>query len=107
MMNELKMPDAFAGFSLEAHEAVAEEIVAQPMAAIHITGGRGQGQIDVTEFFIGAQIRPCINGACVLPRPVLPGFHAKVAFLRNNSKRPSQLAGLDIIAADIAASSFL
>src|SRR6267142_5435862 len=104
-MDELKMPDAFAGFSLEAHETVAEEVVTQPVAAVHITRRRGQRQINITEVFIGTQIGPCINGACVLPRPVLPGFDAKLALLRNNSERPSEFAGLDIIAANIATSS--
>src|SRR5437660_8012099 len=107
MMDELKMPDAFAGFSLEAHETVAEEVVTQPVAAIHITRRRRQRQVDITEFFIGTQIGPCIDGACVLPRPALPRFDAKLALLRNNSERPPELAGLDVIAADIAASSLL
>src|SRR2546430_1822430 len=107
MMDELKMPDTFPGFSLEAYETVAEEVVAQPVAAIHITRRRGERQIDITKFFIGSQIGPCVDSACVLPRPVLPGFDPGFALLRNDSKRPQELACLDVITADIAASSLL
>src|ERR1041385_9188055 len=106
MMDELEMPDPLAGFSLNANETVAEEIVPEPVPAIHITRGRSQREVDVAKFFIGAQIRPCIGGTCVLPRAVLPGLDSKVAFLWNNFKGPSELTGFDVVAADVAARIF-
>src|SRR5215831_9831843 len=36
VMHELIVPDTFARFRLEAHKTVAEEIVAKPVASIHV-----------------------------------------------------------------------
>src|SRR5215471_2893954 len=40
VMHELIVPDTFARFRLEAHKTVAEEIVAKPVASIHVARRR-------------------------------------------------------------------
>ena len=107
VMDQLEMPDTFTGFCLQAHQTVAEEIVAEPVPAIHVACRRRQRQVDITEFFIGTEIGPGVNSAGIFPRPVFPSLNAELALSRNGSKRPPELPGFDVITAYVAASSFL
>ncbi len=102
VVDDLKMPDAFAGARVEAHQAFVEEIVAGAMAAVEIAGGRFDGQIDVAEFGIGAHGRPDGGVAGVFPGSVLPGFVAEFARLRDGVEGPEQLAGANVEAAHVA-----
>src|SRR5262249_13463423 len=107
VVDELKMPDAFTGVGPDAHETVAEEIVSKPVPAIHVACRRGQREIDVSEFFICAEVRPGIDGTGVLPRPVFPTFDTELAILWNYFKCPPDFARLHVVCANVATSSFL
>src|SRR5262245_6839148 len=67
VMNSLKMPDSLARLSLDANEAVAEKIIAEAMTAVHVACRRRQGQVDVAQLFVCAEIGPGIDGARVFP----------------------------------------
>src|SRR5262245_51399675 len=106
-MHELIVPDTFARFSLEAHKTVTEEIVAEPVAPIHVTCRRRQRYINVAELFIGTQIGPGVCRARVFPGAVLPCLDAELALLRNSLESPAELTGLNIVSADVAGRTFL
>src|SRR6185369_11518750 len=39
VMRQLKMPHAFAGVGFHADEGLAKQVVAEPVAAVHVAGG--------------------------------------------------------------------
>ena len=48
-MHGLEVPHAFAGRGVEADQALGEQIVAAPMAAVVVVGRRTEGQVHVAE----------------------------------------------------------
>ena len=57
-MRDLVMPDALAGFEIDADDRIAEQVAAQPMAAIVVVGRSFDRQIGVAEFGIDRDRRP-------------------------------------------------
>ena len=55
-MDDLKMPDSFARPCVQADDALAEKIVAEPMPAVEVMRRGFHGQIDVAQFRVGAII---------------------------------------------------
>ena len=102
MMDELIVPDLFAGRRIKADEAVAIKAVPQAVAAVIIVGRRTHRQIDVTQFLVRAHRRPDIGVAGFLPGVLLPGLDAGLALLRHGMKGPEQFAGHDVKSPDIA-----
>src|SRR2546428_14052957 len=101
-MDKLEMPTTCPVFGLQPHQTVAEEIVAEPVPAIHVACRRRQRQGDITEFFIGTEIGPGVNSAGIFPRPGFPRLNAEPALSRNGSKRPPQLPAVDFITSSVA-----
>ena len=98
-MHGLETPDAAPGLDLEADQALGEEVVAGPMAAVEV-GRHGVGrQIDVAQFGVGAHRRPHRDLAGIAPRVALPAVVAVLARLRHRVERPQQLAGAHVVAA--------
>ncbi len=58
MMQRLEMPHALPGLRVEADDALGEEIVSVSRAAVIVARRFFSRQIDVAEFFVGAQERP-------------------------------------------------
>src|SRR4029453_17032373 len=58
VMRQLKMPHAFAGVRLHTNEALAKEVVAKAVAAVHVTGRRSDRHVHVAEFLVGTEERP-------------------------------------------------
>ena len=64
MMHDLEVPLPLAGLQIDADQAVAEQIVARPLAAVVIRGRRLHRQINQPEIFGSTVI--CVH------TPVLP-----------------------------------
>ena len=102
VMDELVIPDHFAGTGVEADEAIGEEIVACASAAVEIAGGHFDGEINEAEFLIAAERRPGARVAGVFPRIVIPRFVASFAVLRDGVERPEFFSCADVEAANVA-----
>ena len=67
VMGGLKVPDAFAGFGIEADDACTEEIVAGAVAAIVVIGRSAEGEVDVAKRFVAAEGCPGAYAPAALP----------------------------------------
>ena len=106
MMDDLKMPDSFAGPCVQADDALAEKIVAEPMPAVEVMRRGFHRQIDIAQFRVGAHHRPDACVTSVFPRAVFPGFIAELARLRDRVKSPEQFAGSRIVSSDVSRRRF-
>ena len=97
VMDRLVVPHAPAGHRVDAHDRVAEQIIAFAMAAVHVVRDAGRWQVHVTKLFVGTHQRPDIAGAGVPPRLVFPALAAVLTVARDDMKRPPQLAGMDVV----------
>ena len=102
VMNELVVPDAFAGLALDAHEGVRKQVVAGTMPAVHVARRAGERQIGVAELFVDADERPEVRVPGVLPRVVLPRLDAELSGSRDHVEGPAQLPGADVVAPHVA-----
>src|SRR4051812_18971658 len=101
------MPHALTGLRVETDDAVGEQIHTGTLAAIDIAAGRLDRYINVAELFVACQRSPCTGVAgervgILAPVVFTPSFRAEFARLRNRVERPQQLAGANVIAADVA-----
>ena len=101
------MPDALARFHVDADDGLREEVVAGPVPAVHVVGGRRGRHVDVAELLVGGEERPDRRVAAELPGAVTPGLRAVLARLRNGVEDPLELAGADIEGAHVAADVLL
>src|SRR5207302_5179314 len=96
VMHDLEVPLALAGFQIDAHEAVAEQIVAGPVAAVLIGSRILNREVDEAEIFIDRDPSPdacvAIDGVGV----VLPRLCTELAGSGNGVESPQRLAGLHI-----------
>ena len=107
VVDQLVVPHALAGFRVQAHDAVGEQVRARTLAAVGIAAGRFDRNVDVAELFIAGQRSPRAGVAGELPGilaavVLAPGLDAEFAGLRNGVEGPQQLAGVDVIAANVA-----
>ena len=102
VVDGLEVPDAFAGFDVQADDALREQVVANTVAAVVVVGRRGQGDVDVAEFLVGREHRPGVGVALPPPGLVAPGFRERLAFLRDRVEAPLQLAGAHVVGAYVA-----
>src|SRR6185295_4953775 len=86
------MPYAFPGLSVKTDQRFREKVVSETVPAIPIVCGCANRDVNVAELIVGAQDRPGIRVACVLPRLVLPGIDAELAFLRHCMENPGRLS---------------
>ena len=100
VVDELVVPDALAGPGVQAHQALREQVVAGPMAAVEIVGGRLDRQIHVAQLQVGRHRCPHPGVAAVAPGVVLPGLVAELARLGDGVEDPQLLAGARVEPAD-------
>ena len=67
VMDELVMPEALAGAEVEREDAVAEEIGAFAVAAVHVVSGRAEREIADAALLIDRDFAPGIDAADVRP----------------------------------------
>ena len=101
-MHQLEVPFAFAGFDVECNQAGAEQVVARAEAAVKVDGGAVGRNVNDAAFLVGRQRCPGRNVAGPFPRVVFPGFVAKLARSRQYVEFPQELAGLLVVAKDVA-----
>ncbi len=106
-MDGLEVPHALAGLDVERDQRIREQVVARPPTAIPRGRGRRQRDIDVTELFIGRHRIPRAEVAGDFPRIVAPRVVAELAGPRHHVKRPQELAGFGVEAADVLGRRFL
>ena len=99
------MPLALARLAVESHQALGEQVVAQPVAAVPVVRRRAERQVDEAEILIRRDQRPDVRVARVLPGVVLPGLVTVFPRLRNRVEGPAQFAGHRIEAADVSGRS--
>ncbi len=91
-MDELEVPLAHAGFQIDRHQALGEQIVARPMSAVIVRRRRLHRDVDEAEFLIDRDMRPHSGVAVVHPGIVFPRLIAEFARSRNGVKAPQLLA---------------
>src|SRR5207244_9066581 len=104
--NQLVVPDPLSRLCIETDEGGRIEVVAATMASVAVVGGAGRRQVHVSELRVGADGSPDVAAARVAPRAVLPRFDARLAFARNDVKRPQMLAGAHVVPPYVARRPF-
>src|SRR4029453_16489399 len=99
---ELVVPDPLTRAGVEAHQRVAEEIVAVSVAAVVVVGRRAEGQVNVAQLLVGAHQRPHVGVADGFPRVVLPRLVTDLAGPGYGPEGPQLLSGADVEAAHVA-----
>src|SRR5262249_20775964 len=105
MMDGLKVPNPFTGGGVQRQHTIAEQVVALAIAAIGVSGWRGERAKYHTPFMVHAENGPRIHTPTVLPGLALPGVIAELAGTGNRVKSPYQLARACVKCPDVAARS--
>src|SRR5438105_2470023 len=100
MMDELEVPLALSGFQIDAHEAVAKQVVARAMTTIEVRSGIFDRQVYEAQFFVDGNLRPDARVAVHRPRIVLPGFAAEVARSGDGVEPPQHFSRARVEGAD-------
>ncbi len=96
------MPHALAGVGVEGHQALREEVVAEPLPAVVDVGGVADGQEHEPARLVDGHPGPDVGGPHVAPRLVLPRPAAELAFLGDGVEAPDEGAGAGVVGADVA-----
>src|SRR5947209_6539243 len=96
------MPAPVPGLQIDRDEALAEETVAGPMAAVIVAGRKFHRQIGEAELFIDGNLPPHAGVAGVGPRILFPGVVAEFARTGNRMEDPKALAGVYVEPAHVA-----
>ena len=102
VMNGLEVPDALAGFGVEAEQALGVDVGAGPVAAPKIAGRRRRGDVYVAELLVAGHRSPDVGAANPLPGVVVPRLGELLALPRNRVEPPLRLAGTDVVGAHVA-----
>src|SRR6185503_15342278 len=96
VMHDLEVPLALAGLQVDAHEAVAEEVVARTVPAVQVRGRILDRQIHEPRLLIDRNLRPDAGVAVDRPRFFFPRLGAELAGTWNRVERPEQFAALRV-----------
>ena len=102
VMNELIMPETFAGGGVEGEQAVGEKILSKAIAAPEIKRRRTGGNEHDAAFVIQCHARPTIRAATKFPSIGRPSLVTHLAGMRDGVKGPRLFAGADVIGADVS-----
>ena len=102
VMDGLEVPQALAGARVEREQAVAEQVRADAVGAVEIVGRRAGREVGDAALLVDGDLAPGVGAADVLPGVLRPGVVAELARMRNGVERPDQLAGEDVVRAEIA-----
>src|SRR5260370_27686055 len=102
VVDALKMPDSFAGLRIQGEQAICEEIVADAIGAVEIKSGGARGSVEDSALGIERHPGPIVGGAAGFPGVLGPSVIAELAGVGNGVKRPAQLAGTNIVGANVA-----
>ncbi len=90
-----------AGLDVQADQRVREQVVAGPVSAVGVVGGRFHAQVDVAQRRIGAERAPYAGVAGVLRRIAQPRLGTGLALARNGVERPQLPPRADVEAHDV------
>src|SRR5262245_3363558 len=90
------MPLPLSGFQINANQAFAIDIVAGPMPAVVIGGGRFDRQVNEPEILVDGDLSPHAGVAVLSPRPVFPRLVSRLARSGHRIKPPELFAGSHI-----------
>src|SRR6516164_8286968 len=96
MMHELEMPLPLTRFQVHGYEAFGKEIVARPVASVHIQRRRLYRKINEPRFGIRRDLSPHSSVAGPFPRSVFPRVIAELAGIRDGIESPDLPAGPNI-----------
>ncbi len=102
VVDELEVPDAFAGFGVEGQEAVGEEVGTHAVAAPEVEGCGTCGDEDHAALLIDGHTGPGIGTADIFPCFRGPGFVSVFAGVRDGMEDPLAFSGMEVIGADMA-----
>ena len=102
VVDDLEVPRPLAVVRVERHEALREEVVAEPLPAVVDVGGVADGQEHQLARLVDGHPGPHVGGAHVAPRLVLPRLAAELALLGDGVETPDEGAGAGVVGADVA-----
>ena len=102
VVDQLLVPDHLAGLDVQADQRAREEVVAGPVSAVDVVGGRFHAQVHVAQRRIGAERAPDAGVAGVLRRIAQPRLGAGLALAWNGVERPQLLPRADVEGHDVA-----
>ena len=100
-MQRLKVPDALARPGVERDRAVREQVVAVPVAAVEVEGGRPESGEDQAAIHVDAEPAPGVRPAAVLPGIAFPRLVAELARTGHGPEPPDLLARADVERPDV------
>ncbi len=101
-MDGLEVPQPLAGFRIEGDEAVAEQVVAETVAAVEVEARCAEWDVRDAASFVDRQLAPVVDAAAVGERGLGPGLGADFAFLGHAVERPRELAGPHVVGVRVA-----
>ena len=100
--DELKMPDARAGFRLECDEGVGEQVVPAAVGPIVVVRRRARGHEHEAPVHVERHPGPVIGGAGIRPRVFRPGFVPELSWPGNRVEGPAQRPGSHVVRPHVA-----
>src|SRR5262245_2257945 len=102
-MNRLEVPLHLSCEGIDGYDRDTEEIIAGPVAAPVVAGGRSKGHVQSTGFLVHREIpAPDVDPGTIFPAVVQPGFVTGFTGLRDRLKLPELCACSDIESAGVA-----
>ena len=105
VMDELIVPDALAGASIERKKRVGKEVLPETIAAVEIVSSGSGRNVNDAALGVEAQARPGIGATRKLPRILGPRVISKFSRMRDRVETPHELAGPDIERTDVTRNS--
>ena len=102
VVDGLVVPDPLPGGRIQRNQALGEEVLAWPVAAVVVACAQLDGQVDVPQRGVGAQRGPHGGVARVRPGIVFPGVVSVLAGLGDGVEGPAKLARDRVEAAHVA-----
>ena len=101
-MDRLEVPDALARLDVDGHDALGEQVVAGPHAAVPVVRRRAGRQVDGARLLVDRHVGPDVGVPAVAPRLVAPGVGAEVVAARDGPEDPLHLAGARVVGPHVA-----
>jgi hypothetical protein len=102
VMNELLVPELFAGAGVEGNEGVAVEVVAGAVGAVEVVGGGAEGGVEDAAGGVEGEEAPGVGAGAVFVGAGGPGVAAGFAGAGDGVEGPEQFAGDGVPGADVA-----
>ncbi len=102
MVHELEVPQPLAGLEVDGDEALREQVVAGPVAAVVVAGGDLDREVGDAQLLVDGQVGPHPGVPGVDGRVVQPRVASELAGPGDGVEDPPALAGAGVVAADVA-----